>query len=57
MFFDIYNIFREWLFGATAELELWQTSFLNIISIVFIFFCLFWIVKMLFSIVRIFFTR
>ena len=54
MFFDIYNVFREWLFGAT-ELELWQTSFLNIISIVFIFFTVFWIVKVLFSIVRIFF--
>lgn len=56
MFFDIYDIFKNWLFGAT-ELELWQTSFLNIISIAFIVFCLFWIVKMLFSIVRIFFTR
>lgn len=55
MFFDIYDIFKEWLFGGVTELELWQTSFLNIISIVFISFCLFWIVKMLFSIIKIFF--
>lgn len=54
MFFDIYDIFRNWLFGD-VELEVWQSSFLNIISIAFIFFCLFWIVRMLFSIVRMFF--
>ncbi len=54
MFFDIYDIFKEWLFGA-IELEPWQSSFLNILSIAFIAFCLFWIVKMLFSIVRLFF--
>ena len=54
MFYDIYNVFKDWLFGV-AELESWQSSFLNILTIAFIAFCLFWIVKMLFSIVRMFF--
>lgn len=54
MFYDIYNVFKDWLFGA-VELESWQLSFLNILTIAFIAFCLFWIVRMLFSIVRMFF--
>ena len=55
MFFEIYNVLKNWLFGTIEELELWQTSFLNLLSIAFIAFCIFWIVKMLFSIVRLFF--
>lgn len=52
MFFDIYNIFKNWLFGAEAVLETWQIQFLNLISIVFIFFSVFFIVNLLYNIVR-----